>query len=430
MFELDDSINNHLSQIRNISQNPARVNGLVIILSQRYKWIADDNDIYVFTGNYYHLLSESEFSRYFSEYWRINWNNYCTGHAKEAYKQLRDKYRVEPNRINNYPNYVPFLNGLFNIITMQLESGSPDLYITNPIPFNYTNGNCPLFRYAMQNIFPDELKRNKVLCFIAYCLTNSIHKQIAQLWVGPPKSGKTTLAEFIRKLQPNAVSSIPFKDIVSDKGAICGLKGKRLNISSEIGGSFLKQVGIDRIKALITVETLNGRDAYRRREEWLNITKFIFTSNNLPSPHNADKAFYRRFQFIEFSEDFTGREDPTLFNDILENEAPQVISYILSFLPKVDELFKVDIEEMEKKWNQYSNSLQNYFNERIQTDENSSVDCTLLYNDYVKWCNKKNQAHIAQEQFGKIISYERMRTSRGYMYKGIKLKFLVEVQHI
>jgi putative DNA primase/helicase len=421
MIILPSEVLSSLKTSFHLTNNTAQINRMVDSLSRELSWISDSNDLYNFDKHHYRVVSKAEFRCSIRGPWQSTWRGYRTSKADEIYQQLRDKHKIDSNKINAEGYYIPFKNGNYHLFSYELESGSPEIYITNVIPRKFEDGDCPLFEKAIREILPNEANRTKVLSYLTYCMTNSIDRQIAQLWVGPPVSGKTALQEFMAKLIGNSASAIPFHDIVNDKGAICGLKGKLLNISSEIGGSHLSKHGIDRLKSIISDELLNGRDAYRTRESWRNTTKFIFTSNNLPDPREADSAFWRRFQIIEFTQDFAGREDPSLFRRILDTEAPQVISYLLTY-HEFDYAEKPHIHETERLWHQYSSSVQNYLNQEISYDERSSIPCGEIYSHYRKWCEERRKNPVSKKMFGHTLSHRKKRENGVYVYQCLRFR--------
>ena len=374
--------------------------------------IADKNYLYCFNNRYYEKIEEIEFCRIFENAYRINWNDYAPNKGKQAYEHLMQKNILT---IFNQPSHlIPFKNGVFNDISKEMEEFNSDYHFISVIPYEYTDDNPDLFLKTMSEILPVKVDKCKIMKFIRYCLTNSVDYQFGQIWQGGGNNGKTKLAELVAELLGDFSTPFDVSRLSTDKGYIVSLRNKQLAICSEIGGSYLNNAAMEQWKKLITDKLISARGAYEKPTSWINGTKFIVCTNNLPTlRNNKDRAFFRRWQVVDFPTDFTGIEDRTLFDRILKNEGGSILSYLLREI-NYDDIIPDPWEEVQEFWLNTSSTVRKYVSEACELDGIGNPETGDLYGDYVEWCNSMDIEPSSKRVMANDLRRMGIRSKKGY----------------
>jgi putative DNA primase/helicase len=378
---------------------------IVNLMTKNLNIISSKGAIYIFDGKYYEDINVLTFRRQFREMW-LKIKDYSESKiSKEGWKEtiIANFNQKIFLKINNYPHLVPFKNGYYNYDTNAFEECRKETYITTHLPLEYSeNAECPLFIKTMKEILPKKKDYVKFLTFIRSCFTSELIG-IALVLVGDGNNGKSSVMDFFMDILGDLACDFKISDMKKDRGdVVCNLKGKYLAVSNEIGGSYMNPSVQENIKEMITNKRLSGRAAYGIRDEWVNTTTFVFPTNKVPQAKGGGKAYYRRFDFVFFNVDFTGREDKKIFQKIFEQEGGAVISYILKNF-KDESVFESDWKKTREVWNSLSNPLVEFINTMcVYCADNEESLSNEIYVEYVNWCDTAEVDEIiARDKFNK-----------------------------
>ena len=442
----DKLFESFFAESQKLKTQPERINYITEFLTENFIWKSiiskkkNSSDLYIFNNitKYYDLISSSQFCGEIDEIYQgipTLMGKYKTKDGIEIYDRICNRNITKDENLDYYPTFLPFENGIYNFKTQEFTQNTPDNFITKTLPYDRDESlNCDLFKKTIEEIIPDPVSRKIILTYLSYCLSGLIHLEIAHIWMGKKNNGKTKLCEFFIELLGDLGSSVSFETLSVEPGAICRTRGKRSNGAGEIGGDYLNTTAVNRTKRLITDKLMEGRDAYERHQKWKNQCKQIFPTNDLPNPRKCKKAFYRRWQIIFFSVDFTGKEDKTIFDRILKTEASGVISYLLTFVPFWDELLISDADLIEEIWKNDALSTYQFIEEKCEIDRSYRIETTELYGIYGDWCLEQGKDAVSMKIFGSDLRQEGIywtqlrdsniegKENRVNYYKGIKLK--------
>jgi len=406
-----------------------KISLLVARIVENMDVISDKNYIYIKDGLYYKQIEKQTFLREFITLFNrvVNLPDYEGSlwrpkYGENAWKHLQALCYRE--NIDTYPNLIPFKNGVFNIKSNIFSPSFTELLVYH-FPFNYNPTPNPIeFKRVIKEIIPNNEDREFFLTFMNYAFTGDINNQLALILLGSGNNGKTKLMEFFIKLMgPRATTTKINK--LTDDSVRCNLKGKTLCYSSEIGGHYMNQDLMETIKETITEVNKSGRKPYMQLEEWINTTKFICATNNLPQLQMFEKAFLRRFKIIEFPIDFTGREDRTLFDRLYELEGGDILSWILQEFNDWS-ILTVDWKETESLWRYKSDAVKRFIEEECDIDYGYRISTNIIYDAYVKYCIKDDEAPLSQRYFTRRMTklgYNPIRDIDGaWKFEGIVLK--------
>jgi len=365
--------------------------------------IADESTVYHWNGKYYQRLVDAEWRNLIrSEYKKIG--KWSERFYRDIYNQIRSEAYKTPEQLVIPSTWICFRNTIYDTATGEMIPYDPAHYVTNILPYDYTDDDPVEFIKMVITTIPDDADRDKVLAFFKYALTPSIKHQVSMLFYGNGANGKTKLIElFMKLLGPlaQAASLTRFFGNESEK-AKASLKGKTFVSFSEVGNSYMKRVTMDLVKSIITNEFLTGREAYEKSSTWYNTVKAIFDGNKLPQIEDSDDmAFFRRFQIIEFTQKFVGDNcDKMIADRVYANEAGAVLSYIARYAPTWD--YETDATATAEKWLGIADNVRGYIAHKHLLDaghKDGYIDMYTKYHFYVAYCKTRALKAVSSKTF-------------------------------
>lgn len=325
---------------------------------------------------------------------------------------------------------INFKNGLFKMDNKMLLVHTPDFFSINQIN---TNLNLQAEKVQAIDDVLDRLssgkykRRQTILEMIGYSMTTSVKLQKAFVLYGPTaRNGKSTLINIITKLIGNEnIGTVSFKDMNKNRFAASGIKGKLLNIGSEMTDEYIDDVEI--FKKWITGDFLEIEEKFKSRQKISPYAKFIFSANELPVVADKTDGFYRRLQIIPLEYSFTDKEAQKFnFNKLVSKEALEYLARISleAYLNKGDVF--ANSEESDKEVGKYkitSNSVLSFVNDEdcissfIGNGEKVRF-ADEVYACYEKYCEANKYRPIGRNKFYKEI--EKNKWIVPHMYKNKK----------
>jgi len=252
-----------------------------------------------------------------------------TSLRKEVYNYLM---LIAPKaEISKNTNIVNFKNALFDLNTKQILPHSPEFFSVNQINVNI---NKEVKNNIAINNFLDTItcykadRKKAILEMIGYSMTTSIKMQRSFVLYGKTAgNGKSTLLELIEAvIGKNNISHVTMHDLSNNKFSIAEIRGKLLNISSEMTKEFLKDISI--FKELVTGDMIAVEEKFKSRQNIKPYAKLIFTANELPKVSDTTNGYYRRLFIIPFEAKFTEQEKAKFnFNELIQKEALEYLAY-------------------------------------------------------------------------------------------------------
>ncbi|MBQ2835784.1 MAG: hypothetical protein IJE68_02990 [Clostridia bacterium] len=315
-------------------------------------------------------------------------------------------------------NIINFKNNLFNISNNEIIPHSPNYFTINQINANINANKKIKINYAIDNFLnritcDNEERKKAILEMIGYSMTNSVDLQRAFVLYGKTAgNGKSTLLEIIEQLiGKENISHVTLQDLVSNRFSVSELKGKLVNIVSEMTKEFLKDSSL--FKQVVTGDTITVEEKFKERYSIKPYAKHIFTANELPKIADTSNGYFRRLFIIPFEATFTEEEKRNFnFKELITQEA-------------LDYLAAISINQFSimKHFNQFSNNKEsNTIIENYKLDTNSVLS---YLKDKDRMCNLLRSGCVRKrnEVFADYINYCK---DSGYIHKG-RNKFYEEV---
>lgn len=310
--------------------------------------------------------------------------------------------------------YVPCLNGLVDVATQEVTPCTPNYFGTVAIPFEFDPevGEPVEWLRFLRSLWPqvngyDAAELTTLQQWFGYVLSGRLDLQKMLLVIGPPRSGKSTIARILRDLVGKANTSAPTLSSLAQNFGLETTIGKTLSI---VGDARLQahgqEVVVERLLSISGQDTLTLDR--KNRTAWTGTmqARVMLISNEMPRFGDASGAIASRFVILKLEESFLGREDPGL-EDRLRDELPAILKWALDgmrSLAAAGRLLETDAhkETMQELYDLVS-PISGFLRDVCDTDNPEElISFAELYREYMAWCEengrgKKNTAGFSSD---------------------------------
>ncbi|MEG1336018.1 MAG: phage/plasmid primase, P4 family, partial [Clostridiales bacterium] len=224
---------------------------------------------------------------------------------------------------------IAFKNGIFNIITGEFCSTSPDIVVTNRIPWDFnTKAYDELADKTLDKISCNDDQIRMILeeC-IGYCFFRRNEMRKAFILIGDKANGKSTFLDMIQNLLGvDNIAALDLKEL-GDRFKTAELFGKLANIGDDIGDEFIANAAV--FKKLVSGERVSVERKGQNPFEFNNYSKMLFSANNIPRIKDKTGAVLDRLIIIPFNARFS-KDDPEYDPYIKYNlRSQEVMEYLI-----------------------------------------------------------------------------------------------------
>lgn len=325
-----------------------------------------------------------------------------------------------------YENLINFKNGLYDLNNNALMPHSPYYFTINQINANI---NWDPVRIGAVDRFLDKIscenigRKKAILQMIGYSMTSSVEMQKAFVLYGKTAgNGKSTLLEIIERLIGSEnVSHVTLQDFVSNRFSVSEIKGKLVNMVSEMTKEFLKDSSV--FKQIVTGDTTTVEEKFKDRHTIKPYAKHIFTANELPKVADTSNGYFRRLFIIPFEAVFTDIEKINFnFKELITEQALNYLAAIALQEYIIARREHAFINEEESKniietYKMDSNTVIAYLYDKDR------MRCLLrsgrvrkrneVFADYINYCKDSEYIHKGRNKF-----YEEVEAT-GLVQKGV-----------
>ena len=228
-------------------------------------------------------------------------------------------------------NLIGFANGIYDISTGELMDFSPDIVITNKIPWDYDSG-------AYSELADKTL--NKLACgdkairalleeCIGYCFYRRNELSKAFILTGDKANGKSTFLDMVRNvLGDSNCSSLDLGEL-DERFSVATLGGRLANIGDDISDDFMQGKSVAMFKKIVSgnevkAEVKNDPNIFFMRP----YVKLLFSANDIPRMKDKTGAVLRRLVIVPFNAKFS-KDDPDYDPYIIwKLRDPEVMRYL------------------------------------------------------------------------------------------------------
>lgn len=249
---------------------------------------------------------------------------------KETLKQLNlicDPRKSAPLEI------IAFSNGLYNLKDDTFTGFSPDVVITNKIPWPYNPAAySELLDHTLDNIACGRVEIRALLEEMigsTFYRSNTVAGGGSFILTGEGANGKSTLLDALKDLLGvENIASLDLKEL-GDRFKTAELFGKLANIGDDIGSEFISQSAT--FRKLVTGQRVSAEKKGQDPFEFDSFAKLIFSANAIPRIGRSKEspAVLRRLVIVPFDAKFTADDpgfDPNIRYKLRETE---VMEYMI-----------------------------------------------------------------------------------------------------
>lgn len=205
---------------------------------------------------------------------------------------------------NQDPYLINFKDGIYNILSGEILSHSPDYTFLSFINANvrdiFKEDNDDLLDTFLYNSFGDDVENRsnfQEMCGLALSTIRNL--KIAFFLYGPSNCGKTAIQSTLRRfIGDEFCSSLTFSQI-NEKFSVAHLAGKTLNLGGEI--TTVTSNSVDKFKSVVGNDTIHVEHKGQIGFDTVNYALITFSCNNLPLLKHHDEAFYSRIRIIRYT---------------------------------------------------------------------------------------------------------------------------------
>lgn len=341
----------------------------------------------------------------------------------KTYPQMKDAQRkevlkyIEVMCTDNTPiadaNLIAFKNGIYDITTDTLKGFSPDVIITNQIPWNYNpNVHNELAEKTLQKMACHDAEIFNLLAeCIGYCFYRRNELSVSMFLTGEKANGKSTFLQMVQDVLgvPN-VSTLGL-DELDERFSVATMFGKLANIGDDISDDFLHGKSIAHFKKIVSGNMVKAENKGQDPFFYKPTVKLIFSANQIPRMKDRTGAVLRRMVIIPFNATFS-------------KDAPDYDPYIawkLKDVEVMEYLVKIGVEGLKrilenhsftqsskvdaeiKEYTEYNNPILLFLAE-TEKDEILNQETRLVHSQYEIFCDDNGFQSMGLATFTKEIN--------------------------
>ena len=333
--------------------------------------------------------------------------------------------------------FLPVANGLLHLPTGKLQPPSPLYFGCAGSGVRY-DPNPPEPRQWLKfldDLFGDDSASIELLQdMIGYGLGSETSQQKIMLLLGPPRSGKGTIAAILKALVGDNNVVAPTMASLSQNFGLAALIGKTVAIigDARIGGRADQAMIVERLLSISGEDTQTIDRKYK--ESWTGClrTRFFIMTNELPQLLDHSGAFANRLVTLVMKNSFLGKEDHEL-QARLRQEHSGILNWALTGYRRLRERRRfVQAEsglEATRELLELGSPVNAFIAEKC--DLGGHVKIEDLYQAWVTWCQDNHNEPGSKLTFGRNLksavpsleqSQRRTEAGRPRLYVGISLK--------
>ena len=312
--------------------------------------------------------------------------------------------------------YIVFNNGIYDVVNDDLKAFSPELVITNKIPWNYVPG-------AYSELLDKTL--NKIACgdkdiraileeSIGYCFYRRNELSKSFILTGEGANGKSTFLDLVKDiLGMKNISALGLEEL-GERFSISYMNGKLANIGDDIADDFLQGKELANFKKIVSGNLIKAEVKHKINSDEDNIkptVKIFFSANVMPRTKSKGfQALLRRLVKIPFNAKFSKEDsdyDPYISWKLKDTEVMEYgIVLGIQGLKRILEnngFTESEIVEQElKDYELENNPILQFIGDNDLRDI-VNQPCAEVYRDYKKYCIENGFTEMTATVFGKEL---------------------------
>ena len=309
--------------------------------------------------------------------------------------------------------YVAFKNGIYDVVTDTMQDFSPNIVMTNKIPWDYNSAAfSELADHTLNRLACDDPAIRSLLeeC-IGYCFYRSNAYKSSFMLTGDKDNGKSTFLDLVKAvLGEDNISALDAKEL-GDRFTTSMMFGKLANIGDDISDDFMQGSQVSIFKKIVTGNRIKAERKGQDPFEFNPYIKLLFSANDIPRMKDKTGAVLRRLVIIPFNAHFTSDlpdYDPEIKKKLLQSECMEyLIKLGIEGLKRITEnkgfTRSEATEQAAHEYDLMNDPIKAFFSER---DEGYLFRETVtdVYAAYKVYCNESGINPETKIMFGKSVA--------------------------
>jgi len=225
-------------------------------------------------------------------------------------------------------------NGLLHLPTSLLGQSTllphtPALFTLNALGYRYEEAAaCPRWEQLLAQIWPKDVESIRTLQeWFGYALLPDTRQQKLLMLIGPPRSGKGTIARVLRMMLGEANVASPMMRSLSGSFGLWGLLGKLLAIVPDASEARASNGLVELVKCLTGEDALDvDRKNLAPMSSVRLTTRLMIIANQPPILADSSGAIGHRIIALETRRSWAGKEDVPLTGKLM-SELPGILRW-------------------------------------------------------------------------------------------------------
>lgn len=310
--------------------------------------------------------------------------------------------------------FIAFKNGILNIFTGELTGFSPNVVITNRIPWDYNAGaKCELVDKTIAKLACGDKQIISLLEEMAgYCFFRRNELRKAFILTGDKGNGKSTyIAMLMTMLGEENTSALDLKEL-GDRFKTAEIFRKLANLGDDIGDEFIGDTAV--FKKLVSGDRVTAEKKGQDPFAFSNYAKMIFSANTLPRVKDRTGAVIDRLLVIPFNAKFS-KSDPDYrpfikYELCQKNAIERLIALGVIGLRRVLENNSfTDSEQVRKElaeYNELNNPIVGFFKGIGSVDDLCRESVAYWYGKYHEYCLSNQLQSLSKHEFSRQLLRE------------------------
>lgn len=344
---------------------------------------------------------------------------------------------IEENTKATNPNIIAFSNGLYNIRDDTFSDFTPDVVITNKIPWPYNPAAYnELLDHTLDKIAcnrPEIRALLEEMIGSTFYRSNTVAGGRSFILTGEGANGKSTILVALKTLLGvQNIASLDLKEL-GDRFKTAELFGKLANIGDDIGSDYVANVAT--FRKLVTGERVSAERKGQDPFEFDSFAKLLFSANAIPRLGRSKESFsiMRRLVIVPFDAKFTSDDpdfNPNIRYDLQDQTAMEyMIQLGLGGLKRVlknkDFTKSKDVERTIEEYRIESNPLLSFLDE-AGADAVVNEPVKAVYFKYREFCITNQFEPLNRIEFSRQVTKALNFATKDKRINGAKEKIFVE----
>lgn len=259
-----------------------------------------------------------------------------------------------------------------------------------------------------------------------------LRHHIFPIFLGVGANGKSALLDMVAGCFGDYAAIMPARFLIEKKGGeahpteIAQLRGVRLAINNEVPPS--ARLDEEMVKRLTGESSLRGRYMGKDFFSFPNVATQVMAGNHPPTISAGGYSLWRRLRKINFDQYLpVPQQNPTLAQDLLREEGPGILRWIIEGAAHVIEHGLVDPPSVIAATSEYEmeeNTIGRFISECLVEVEGGKVTRETAYRIYDSWIRRQNQYPVSATKFGREMVTQKptMNLLDHTVFAGVQVK--------